>query len=120
MKTLHEFLHDIDTNDDLSSYFEQTETMDELCQKAKEYGYDFTEDELTECYLSEVSGGFLDTDKSSYNGEIGQEIDGNNNCQINFGSVTVGDGAGDSSQSGTSFTPLEKLQIVYWALNQKK
>lgn len=118
MKTLEDFLRDVDINEQLKVSLEDTESVAELCDKAKKHGYDFTEDELTEYYLDAVSGGFGDVDKSSYGGSLSQTIEGDHNVQINYGDVTVS-GGDVSKEDSAPLTVDQKMQIVYWALNRK-
>ena len=118
MKTLEDFFKDIDVSEQLSTSFENTESISDLCEKAQKYGYNFTENELEECYLAAVSGGLLDTDKSSYNGKLNQRVKGNNNVQVNYGDVTVS-GGNVSKEPSTPLNATQKMQLVYWALNRK-
>ena len=118
MKTLEDFFADVDMNKQLKASFDNTKSLTELCEKAKKYGYNFTEDEIAEYYLDAVSGGLVDVDKSSYSGSIKQTIKGDRNVQINYGNVTVA--GGDASQETSApLTASQKMQIVYWALNKK-
>lgn len=118
MKTLEDFLKDVDIDEQLKVSLEDTESVAELCDKAKKYGYEFTEDELTEHYLDAVSGGLFDVDKSSYIGSLNQTIDGAGNVQVNYGDVTVSGGDVSKGES-VPITADQKMQMVYWALNQK-
>lgn len=119
MKTLKDFLKDVYINEQLKVSLEDTESVAELCDKAKKHGYDFTEDELTEYYLDAVSGGLCDVDKSSYSGNLNQTIEGDGNIQINYGDVTVS-GVDVSKGENVPITADQKMQMVYWVLNRKK
>lgn len=118
MKTLEDFLKDIDTDESLKSSLEDAESVNDLCKIAQKYGYNFTEDEMVEYYLDAVSGGLGDVDKSSYSGSINQTINGSQNVQINYGDVTVS-GGNVSKEPSAHLTASQKMQIVYWALNKK-
>lgn len=118
MKTLKNFLNDLVTDNQLRAHFEKIDSMIGLCKEAQKYGYDFTEAELTECYLDAVSGG-AGIDNSSHTGSLEQRVEGTNNVQINYGNITVSDGI-VPKQPGESLSKQEKLQIMNWVLSQKK
>lgn len=117
MKTLENFLKDIDVNEQLSESFKDTKSLAEMCDKAKQYGYDFTEDELTESYLDAVSGGAL-VNNESYVVNFSQSIDGQNNLQFNYGDITVSGGDAPKNESAP-INSEQKFQILSWVLNRK-
>lgn len=120
MKTINDFFNDIATNEKLKKSFEQIESTGDLCKKAKKLGYNFTEDQLIENYLTDVSGGgdFVSADHIS--ATINQTMTGgNNNIMINYGDAEASKGEAPSEKKDQpKVTPEQKLQVVFWALNR--
>ena len=108
MKNLNDFLKDLDKNADLKQKFENTSDLKEICNLAKRYGYEFSENELTEFYLESVSGGSL-VDTSDQSGSITLRTEGDGNTQMNFGSVTISKG---NSYEG-NVDPMEVLKLLF-------
>ena len=46
MKTIKDFLNDIDTNEQLKISLENIKSVEEMCKEAWKFGYDFSENEL--------------------------------------------------------------------------
>ena len=117
MKTIKDFLNDIETNKQLKVSLENTKSVEEICKEAKKFGYDFSENELVEYYLDAVSGGFGDVDKSRYTGTLTQKIEGEQNIQVNYGNV-IASGGDVSQNSSAPLTSEQKFQFVKGLLNR--
>ena len=118
MKTIKDFLNDIETNEQLKISLENIKSVEEMCKEARKFGYDFSENELVEYYLDAVSGGFGDVDKSSYTGTLTQKIKGEQNIQVNYGNV-IASGGDVSQNSSAQLTADQKFQLVMGLLNRR-
>lgn len=107
MKSLKDFLGDIKNNKNLKQKFKGLSELQDVTTLARQYGYNFSEDELTKIYLEAVSGGAF-VDNNSYSGSLNQYINGSRNLQINYGDVTVA--GGDVSEKNSP--EIDKLAIL--------
>lgn len=115
MKTINDFFHDISINKKLKKSFEKIESTEELCREAKRLGYNFTEEELIENYLVDISGGSF-VDNTHMAGTITILANGNNNVQLNNGGITQSQK--DINNPEQNLTKEDKMEIVLWALGR--
>ena len=111
MKGLKDFLNDIKSNENLKQKFKGLSELQEVTTLARQYGYNFSEDELTETYLDAVSGGAF-IDNTSQSGQIRQQIYGDKNLQFNYGDVTVS-GRDTSGKIPSKVDPLAVLNLIF-------
>ena len=121
MKGLSDFFSHINTDSELKETFANSTDFDEVCSKAKKYGYKFTKNELQEAYLKNISGGSLYSSTStsgSYNTtkSFDQSIHGDGNVQITNGGINFDPGAtptGENHYSGIDANTLAALSIIF-------
>lgn len=111
MKDLKDFISDIKNDENLKRKFKGLSELQEVTKLAKQYGYSFSEDELTETYLDAVSGGAF-IDNTSQSGQLSQYIDGNGNLQFNYGDVTVA-GGDTGGKTLPKVDPLSVLNLIF-------
>lgn len=105
MKGFEDFLNDLKNNEKLQKKVEEAQSPKDACDILKKEGYSVTEDEFTEFYLDNVSGGFLDSSKT----DISQKVENYTVGDKNF--VYIGQGQGNGTMS--SIDPMAVLQLMF-------
>ena len=119
MKGLNDFLKHIDSDVELKEAFANSTDFDEVCSKAKKYGYQFTKNELEEAYLEDISGGksLFSTSSDSHDRIINAPIyvSGNGNKQVITDGVNFNQGGPNfmgNSSSGVDQSTLDLLALL--------
>lgn len=98
-------LEDLKNNENLKRKVEEARSPKDACDMLEKEGYKVSEDELTEFYLDDVSGGLFDSNKTEVRQGIGDStVVGDRNF------VWIGQGQGNTTMS--SIDPMELLKVL--------
>lgn len=120
MKGLNDFFNHINSKVEIKEAFANSTDLDEVCSKAKKYGYQFTKNELKEAYLENISGGggLFSSSSDSHDKIINApvSVNGDGSTQVICGGVNFNQGDSGSrinSSSGIDPSALAALSIIF-------
>ncbi len=111
MKGYEDFLNDLKNNEKLQKKVEEAQIPKDACDMLKKEGYSVTEDEFTEFYLENVSGGAFDRTETTGNQSVSTNLNGNYNVVSINQSLDMGNKNGcDANQiAGILASALKNL-----------